>query len=71
MADPVIYEQRGSVAYVTINRPERRNALGHEVKLGLVNAFNKVRRDPSVRVAVLTGAGDKAFPVQHCKVIRY
>lgn len=61
MADAVIYEQSGSIAYVTINRPERRNALGREVKLGLLETFNRVRRDPAVRVAVLTGAGDKAF----------
>ena len=61
MADDVLYEQRGAVAYVTLNRPDRMNALGPGVKSGLVAAFNEVRQDPAVRVAVITGAGDKAF----------
>ncbi len=61
MAEDVLYEQKGAVAYVTLNRPERMNALGPGVKAGLVTAFNKVRQDPTVRVAVVTGAGDKAF----------
>lgn len=61
MAEDVLYEKSGSVAYVTLNRPDRMNALGPGVKAGLVNAFVKVRQDPSVRVAVLTGAGNKAF----------
>jgi len=61
MAEDVLYEQRGAVAYVTLNRPDRMNALGTGVKAGLVEAFIKVRREASVRVAVITGAGDKAF----------
>ena len=61
MAEYVLYEQRGAVAYVTLNRPERMNALGHEVRKGFIDAFLKVRHDPSVRVAVVTGTGDKAF----------
>jgi enoyl-CoA hydratase/carnithine racemase len=61
MAEDVLYERSGSVAYVTLNRPDRMNALGPGVKAGLVDAFKKVRQDPSVRVAVITGAGNKAF----------
>jgi enoyl-CoA hydratase/carnithine racemase len=61
MAEDVLYERSGSVAYVTLNRPDRMNALGPGVKAGLVDAFKKVRQDPSVRVAVMTGAGNKAF----------
>ncbi|HWP22770.1 MAG TPA: enoyl-CoA hydratase-related protein [Candidatus Binatia bacterium] len=61
MSDSVLFEQKGAVAIVTINRPERMNALGTEVRQGLIEAFLKVRREPSIRVAVITGAGEKAF----------
>jgi len=61
MPEYVLYEQKGPVAYVTLNRPERMNALGQEVRKGLIDAFCKVRYDPSVRVAVVTGAGERAF----------
>ena len=61
MPAEVLYEQKGSVAYVTLNRPDRMNALGPGIKSGLVDAFTKIRRDSSVRVAVITGAGDRAF----------
>jgi enoyl-CoA hydratase/carnithine racemase len=49
------------VATVTINRPERRNALSWTVMTELRQAFAEARRDDEVRVVVLTGAGDKAF----------
>lgn len=49
------------VAVVTINRPERRNALDAEHYDGLSQAWTRVRDDPAVRVAIITGAGDKAF----------
>jgi len=52
---------RGSVRIVTINRPERRNALDPEAFLGLGRAFVEAEHDDAVRVVVLTGAGDKAF----------
>jgi len=61
MADHVLFEQKGPVAIVTINRPERMNALGTDVRQGLIDAFLKVRHEPSIRVAIVTGAGDKAF----------
>jgi enoyl-CoA hydratase len=61
VADAVLYEKRGHVAFVTLNRPERMNALGREVREGLVASFIEVRTDPDVRVAVVTGAGDRAF----------
>jgi enoyl-CoA hydratase len=61
MGNYVLYEQKGAVAVVTINRPERMNALGRDVRQGLIDAFSKVRYDPSVLVAIVTGAGDRAF----------
>lgn len=54
-------EKRGTVAWVTINRPERMNALGREVNQGLRQAWLDFEADPELRVAVLTGAGDRAF----------
>ena len=43
MSDFVLFEQKGHVAIVTINRPDRMNALGHDVRTGLVDAFLKIR----------------------------
>jgi enoyl-CoA hydratase len=51
----------GSVRVITINRPERRNALDPETFLGLGRSFVEAEHDDGVRVVVLTGAGDQAF----------
>ncbi|HEY3096206.1 MAG TPA: enoyl-CoA hydratase-related protein [Acidimicrobiia bacterium] len=60
MAD-VRYEVAGSVARVTIDRPERRNAMSFGVIQGLRDTVTEAKADDAVRVVVLTGAGDKAF----------
>ncbi len=49
------------IALITINRPERRNALDAEHYAGISAAWIRVRDDPAVRAAIITGAGDKAF----------
>ena len=59
--DVVLYEVRGRAAVVTVNRPDKRNALNQQVRAGLKAAFERARDDAAVRVVVLTGAGDKAF----------
>jgi enoyl-CoA hydratase len=59
--DVVLYEARGPAAWLTINRPDRRNALSDEVIEGLIEGLERVAAAPEVRVVVLTGAGDKAF----------
>jgi enoyl-CoA hydratase len=59
--DTLLVERRDRVALVTINRPEKRNALNAMVRRELVAALDALRTDPAVRVVVLTGAGDKAF----------
>ncbi len=51
----------GPVLTLTINRPERRNAMTWEVIAGLRDHLARAKTDPSVRVVVLTGAGDQAF----------
>jgi len=49
------------VALVTVNRPDKRNALSRAVVQELRQAFEQVAADPAVRAAILTGAGPKAF----------
>lgn len=49
------------VATITINRPERMNAMDAEHYQGLSDAWVRVRDDPDIRVAIITGAGDKSF----------
>jgi len=56
----VMYEAKGPIAYVTVNRPEVLNALDSETWWGLQRAFEDARDDPAVRGVILTGAG-KAF----------
>lgn len=55
------FEVRDGVAILTINRPERMNAMDAEHYEALSQNWTRVRDDPAVRVAVITGAGDKAF----------
>ena len=57
----VLFEKKGKIAYVTINRPEAMNALDNEVQQGLAKAWRDLDSDPDLLVAILTGAGDKAF----------
>jgi enoyl-CoA hydratase len=57
----LIYEKRDGVALLTFNRPERRNALSPELIVRLAEAWIDYRDDDSLRVAILTGTGDKAF----------
>lgn len=59
----VLYEKRGGVAWVTINRPERLNAFRHRTVEELIEAFEDAWADGAVGVIVLTGAGDRAFCV--------
>jgi enoyl-CoA hydratase/carnithine racemase len=55
------YEKRGRIAIVTINRPERMNALHPPASFELDEIWNDFERDPDLWVGILTGAGDKAF----------
>jgi enoyl-CoA hydratase len=55
------YEQDGPVTIITIDRPERMNAIGPRLAGELVDAWTRFRDDDDALVAVLTGAGDEAF----------
>lgn len=57
----VDFSVEGGVARVTLNRPERRNAVDAETESELNNIWRAIEADSSVRCVVLTGAGDKAF----------
>ena len=57
----VLYEVEGPTAVITINRPQRYNAFTGNTIEELIAAFKTAWADKKVRVAILTGAGDKAF----------
>ncbi len=59
--DVVHHEISGATSRITINRPDRRNAISPEVVRGIATALAEVEAQPTVKVVVLTGAGDKAF----------
>jgi enoyl-CoA hydratase/carnithine racemase len=61
LANEVLYEKRDHIAYVTINRPEKRNAANAAVQNGLGDAWEEVNRDRDVSIVILTGAGTESF----------
>jgi len=59
--ETILVERRGHVAIITINRPEKRNALNIQTRAEGAAVLDELRSDDEVRVVVFTGAGDKAF----------
>lgn len=59
--ETITVEKRGKVAVLTINRPDKLNALNQTVHAEGVAALDELRKDDSVRVVVITGAGEKSF----------
>ena len=57
----LLYEKKGAIAYVTLNRPRVLNALNQATWENWRTAFEDARDDAAVRGVILTGAGDKAF----------
>ncbi len=57
----VLHEKRGHAFWITINRPDKRNALNASVIAGIVEGYRRAHEDNDVRVIVLTGTGTKAF----------
>lgn len=55
------FERRDRIAIITINRPDRMNAISPQTSIELYDAWSTFRDDPDLWVAVLTGAGDRAF----------
>lgn len=61
MYETIIYAVDERIARITLNRPEARNSLSDQMIDELLDAFDRAKGDPDVRVIVLTGAGDRAF----------
>lgn len=59
--EEIVFEVKENVAWITINRPEVRNAFREQTLDEMIHAFRSTRDDPSIAVAVVTGAGDQAF----------
>ncbi len=57
----VLLEKRGQALWITVNRPDKRNAINQAVIDGIRQGYEQAQADPQVRVIVLTGSGDKAF----------
>jgi enoyl-CoA hydratase/carnithine racemase len=57
----ILYDTKGSIARITINRPEAMNAFDLETARLMAERLKEFDGDPALRVAVITGAGDKAF----------
>jgi enoyl-CoA hydratase len=61
MSDLVLTETRGATAILTLNRPEKLNALNYALVDRLVQLLDKIESDAAIRAVILTGAGDRAF----------
>jgi enoyl-CoA hydratase/carnithine racemase len=57
----ILYETKGPIARITLNRPEAMNAFDLDTARELARRLEEFDRDPDLRVAIVTGAGDKAF----------
>jgi len=57
----IVYTKEEGIAQITINRPEKRNALNRATRLEMAEALEDTRKDPAIRVLVLAGEGEKAF----------
>jgi enoyl-CoA hydratase/carnithine racemase len=57
----ILFEKKNSIGYVTVNRPKALNALNAATLEELRTAFTDIKNDSSLRAAILTGAGEKAF----------
>ena len=60
-ADTVLLEKKGAVAKITINRPEKRNAINRAVIDGWSQVLKEIETDPAIKVVTATGAGDVAW----------
>ena len=59
--ETILYEKKEGVAFLTLNRPERLNAINTTMSRELPAAWDEIKKDPEVRVVILTGAGERAL----------
>ena len=57
----IMYEVKEGLAFVTINRPQKLNALNDDLINELFDAFYNIKKDPGIKAVLITGAGDRAF----------
>ncbi|MCX2980199.1 crotonase/enoyl-CoA hydratase family protein [Halieaceae bacterium IMCC14734] len=57
----ILFEKRGQQAWITLNRPQHKNIMNGEMFVQLADAWQEVRDDSAIRVAVVTAAGDRDF----------
>ena len=60
-ADVVVFGVDNGIARVTLNRPEKMNALNPEMIVRLARCWDEIAADPTIRVVILTGAGERTF----------
>lgn len=61
MSDALLYEVRGHVAYLTLNRPAKLNSIDHDLDVELSRCWDEIDANPDIWVAVLGAAGERAF----------
>lgn len=57
----ILVEKKEKIGILTINRPDKLNALNSQVVRDIASGFEQLEKDPTIRVVIITGAGDKAF----------
>lgn len=57
----IILEEKDGIATLTLNRPERMNAISNRMREELTDAFSRIKRDDNIKALILTGAGERAF----------
>ena len=57
----ILFDVRDRIAHVTFNRPEAMNAMNRQMTRELIEACGQIEEDGDVRIAIFTGAGEKAF----------
>ena len=61
MSDPILLEIDDGIALITLNRPDRLNALNYDLIDRLMAVLDTIETDAAVRAVILTGAGERAF----------
>ncbi|MDO8751103.1 MAG: enoyl-CoA hydratase-related protein [Dehalococcoidia bacterium] len=59
--ETVLYEKKGHIAFITLNRPQMLNAISPKMSAEMYQVWRDIKADSNIRVAVLTGAGERAF----------
>src|ERR1700687_2065930 len=57
----LVFEVRNHIAYMTLNRPQVHNSISPELVVQMAEAWERINADDDIRIAIVTGAGDKAF----------